>query len=82
MSPKLLPREKCSPSWPRGENAWPAVAGPRTLARIKAVIADSENADFVSMGKPRTTLERLFLDEAKKSQANTMTTEQKGGDHA
>jgi hypothetical protein len=34
------------------------------------------------MGKPRTTLERLFLDEAKKSQANTMTTEQKGGDHA
>jgi ABC-2 type transport system ATP-binding protein len=57
-------------------------AGPRTLARIKAVIADSENADFVSMGKPRTTLERLFLDEAKKSQANTMTTEQKGGGHA
>jgi len=57
-------------------------AGPRTLARIKAVIADSENAEFISMGKPRTTLERLFLDEAKKSNTATMTTDQKGGDNA
>ena len=57
-------------------------AGPRTLARIKAVIADSENAKFVSMGKPRTTLERLFLDEAKKSKSTATTAAQKGDDHA
>ncbi|WP_435893926.1 ABC transporter ATP-binding protein [Oceaniferula spumae] len=40
-------------------------ASPRALARIRAVISDSENAEFVRMGKPRTTLERLFLEEAK-----------------
>jgi len=57
-------------------------AGPRTLARIKAVIADAENAEFVSMGKPRTTLERLFLDEAKKSNSTAATAAPKGDDHA
>ena len=55
-------------------------AGPRTLARIKALVADSENTEFISMGKPRTTLERLFLDEAKKS--DSAVAEQKGEDHA
>lgn len=44
-------------------------ASSRTLARIRAVIADAENAEFVRMGKPKTTLERLFLDEARKSDA-------------
>ncbi len=44
-------------------------ASPRALARIRAVINDSENAEFIRMGKPRTTLERLFLNEAKKSDA-------------
>lgn len=44
-------------------------AGDRTLARIRAVINDSQNAEFVRMGRPRTTLERLFLDEARKSGA-------------
>ena len=55
-------------------------AGPRTLARIKTLVADSENTEFISMGKPRTTLERLFLDEAKKS--DSAVAEQKGEDHA
>ena len=54
-------------------------AGPRTLARIKAVIADSDNAKFIHMGKPRTTLERLFLDEAKKSDATATTTANEKG---
>lgn len=42
-------------------------ATPRALARLRAVIADSENAEFIRMGKPRTTLERLFLEEARLS---------------
>ena len=61
-------------------------ADERTLARIKAVITDSDNTEFIHMGKPRTTLERLFLDEAKKSDAamatTTETTDQKGAHHA
>lgn len=43
-------------------------AGERTLARIRAVISDSENAEFIRMGKPKTTLERMFLNEARKSE--------------
>lgn len=43
-------------------------ASERALARIRAVISDSENAEFVRMGKPRTTLERLFLEEARISE--------------
>lgn len=50
-------------------------AGERTLARIRAVISDAENTEFVRMGKPRTTLERLFLDEAKKSDREDPPTE-------
>ena len=57
-------------------------ADSRILARIKAVIADSDNTEFVRMGKPRTTLERLFLDEAKKSDAATAVADQKGDHHA
>ncbi|MGB0774578.1 MAG: ABC transporter ATP-binding protein [Akkermansiaceae bacterium] len=41
-------------------------ATPRTLARIRTLIEDAEHAEFVSQGKPRTTLERLFLEEARK----------------
>ena len=48
-------------------------ASDRTLARIRAVLSDSENAEFVRMGKPRTTLERLVLEEAKKSVAQDET---------
>ena len=58
-------------------------ADERTLARIKAVITDSDNTEFIHMGKPRTTLERLFLDEAKKSDAaSTTMTDKKGDLHA
>ncbi|MFK7910763.1 MAG: ABC transporter ATP-binding protein [Akkermansiaceae bacterium] len=69
-------------------------ASDRTLARIRAVISDAQDAEFVRMGKPRTTLERLFLDEAKKSDLQDEPTEndspeseedhneQKGADHA
>ena len=42
-------------------------ASDRALARLRAVISDSERAEFVRMGKPRTTLERLFLEEARRS---------------
>ena len=38
-----------------------------TLAEINTIIGKSENAELIRMGKPRTTLERLFLNEAKKS---------------
>jgi len=44
-------------------------ASDRTLARIRAVIVDAKESEFVRIGKPRTTLERLFLDEAKKSES-------------
>ena len=68
-------------------------ASPRTLARIRAVISDAENSEFVRMGKPSTTLERLFLDEARKSDeafsqvtdtidTSDHTHEQKGDDDA
>ena len=54
------------------------------------MLNDAENAEFVRMGKPRTTLERLFLDEAKKSESPTPVenspkeeaNNQKGADHA
>ena len=55
-------------------------ASSRTLARIRAVIADAENAEFVHMGKPRTTLERLFLDEAKKSAASAEASQETTND--
>jgi len=36
-----------------------------TLANIRGVITDSQYTEFVRMGKPRTTLERLFLEQAR-----------------
>ncbi|MBT7959388.1 MAG: ABC transporter ATP-binding protein [Akkermansiaceae bacterium] len=68
-------------------------ASDHTLTKIRDVINDSKNTEFVRMGKPRTTLERLFLDEAKKSDSllvdkDTLphvviaSTNKKGGDHA
>lgn len=44
-------------------------ASERTLARIRAVIVDASDSEFIHMGKPRTTLERLFLEEARISDA-------------
>jgi len=38
-------------------------AGPELLARIEALVADDPAAELVRRGKPRTTLERLFLRE-------------------
>ncbi|MBT8037926.1 MAG: ABC transporter ATP-binding protein [Verrucomicrobiae bacterium] len=45
-------------------------ASPRTLARIRDVISESQSAEFVREGKPKTTLERIFLEEARKSDAD------------
>jgi ABC-2 type transport system ATP-binding protein len=36
---------------------------PELLAKIEALVGQSGNASFVRSGKPRTTLERLFLRE-------------------
>ena len=44
-------------------------ANPEVLDSIRKLIDSTPGAEFVHMGKPRTTLERLFLDEAKKSDA-------------
>jgi len=41
-----------------------------TLAKVRNLLIDSEQAEFVRMGKPRTTLERLFLKEARLSERN------------
>jgi len=56
-------------------------ASPELLASIRKLIDSTPDAEFVHMGKPRTTLERLFLDEAKKSDA-LQATSQKGAPHA
>lgn len=57
-------------------------ADPETLQRIQSIIEQSQEAEFLSMGKPRTTLERLFLDEARKSDAQPASPTQKGAPHA
>ncbi|MDX1680338.1 MAG: ABC transporter ATP-binding protein [Akkermansiaceae bacterium] len=38
-------------------------ADPDLIARIEAMVAENEKAELVQTGKPRTTLERLFLKE-------------------
>lgn len=38
-----------------------------TLAKMKSVIEESDDCELVHVGKPKTTLERLFIEEAKKS---------------
>ena len=73
-------------------------ATPEMLNRIQEIIQNNSNSEFIRMGKPRTTLERLFLDEAKRSDEKrsdgkysveddavpitTTTTTEKGEDHA
>jgi len=67
-------------------------ATPEELTRIREMIGNDTNAEFVKMGKPRTTLERLFLDEARRSgmsetsahrpTTETSTSNQKGAPHA
>ena len=57
-------------------------ASPEVLANIRNMIDGAEGSEFVHMGKPRTTLERLFLDEARKSEETQSTTPKKGAPHA
>jgi len=64
------------------------------LNSIQEIIQNDSNSEFIRMGKPRTTLERLFLDEAKRSDEirsdedgaaptiTTTTSTEKGADHA
>ena len=51
-------------------------ASDSTLAKIRSIIEENESTDFVRMGKPRTTLERLFLEEARISDESTTKGEQ------
>ena len=51
-------------------------ASDSTLAKIRGIIEESESTDFVRMGKPRTTLERLFLEEARISDESATKGEQ------
>ena len=44
-------------------------ANPATLEKMRQMIDESGESEVVRIGKPRTTLERLFLDEAKKSES-------------
>lgn len=43
-------------------------ASPEMLAQIREMIQQNSQSEFIRMGKPRTTLERLFLEEAKRSE--------------
>jgi ABC-2 type transport system ATP-binding protein len=54
-------------------------ATPEELEHIKQHIGQNASSEIVRIGKPRTTLERLFLDEARKS---GITSDQKGANHA
>ena len=51
-------------------------ASDSTLAKIRSIIEENESTDFVRMGKPRTTLERLFLEEARISDKSAAKGEQ------
>ena len=44
-------------------------ASPELIAEIKALIAQDGGAELIRSGKPRTTLERLFLRETKKQES-------------
>ncbi|NWK56985.1 ABC transporter ATP-binding protein [Verrucomicrobiaceae bacterium N1E253] len=48
-------------------------ADAETLERIRGMIEQQGSAQLLNIGKPRTTLERLFLDEAEKSQSSIHT---------
>ena len=45
-------------------------ASPELLASVSALVEGDSTARFVRSGKPKTTLERLFLREVKKDQAS------------
>lgn len=53
-------------------------ANPQLLKQIEQLIQTHEGANFVRMGKPRTTLERLFLEEARKTEPSLVTSEANG----
>jgi len=67
-------------------------ATPELLNSIQEIIQNNSNSEFIRMGKPRTTLERLFLDEAKRADEErsdendaapiTTTPTEKGAPHA
>lgn len=57
-------------------------ADPETLRQIQELISQSQSSELLGMGKPRTTLERLFLDEARKSDSTMTNDQKKGGSHA
>ncbi len=62
-------------------------ASPEDASRIRNMIETTTSAEIISIGKPRTTLERLFLEEAQRSEAETPSntpkeTQQKGEHHA
>lgn len=61
-------------------------ATPEMLASIQEIIQNNSSSEFIRMGKPRTTLERLFLDEAKRSDkedvAQSTNSQKKGEPHA
>ncbi|MGE9270191.1 MAG: ABC transporter ATP-binding protein, partial [Verrucomicrobiales bacterium] len=43
-------------------------ASPELLANIQKLVTDDESGDWVRSGRPRTTLERLFLRETTQGQ--------------
>lgn len=63
-------------------------ARPEALERIQAILKEDPDSELLGIGKPRTTLERLFLDEARKSgqtsdpQPNASQPQQEGEPHA
>ncbi|MGJ8678255.1 MAG: ABC transporter ATP-binding protein [Akkermansiaceae bacterium] len=57
-------------------------ASASTLEEIRAVIEKNEICELVHMKKPKTTLERLFLEEAKKSSAAKNLGQKKGAPRA
>lgn len=60
-------------------------ASPSSLEKIKGFIDNVAESELIRIGKPKTTLERLFLDEAKKSESVDQGKEkqqEKGAPHA
>ena len=56
-------------------------ASPEILDKIKILIENDTSSKLVRIGKPRTTLERLFISEAKRSDALHSSTDKKGASH-
>jgi len=65
-------------------------ASPEEISSIREMIESQTSANLIKTGKPRTTLERLFLEEARRSEIpasseeseSTANTQQKGANHA